>query len=1501
MSLLSRIASLFFLPVLWVSGSGLTVQELRCEYLTDPLGIDVPAPRLSWTLRSDQRGQRQTAYQILVASTAERLASDAGDVWDSGKVVSDQTMHVAYAGPALASRQQLHWKVRAWDRGGQPSNWSPAASWSMGLLQTADWGGADWIAYLAPTFTTPHNGYHSALATAADTVKWVAVDLGAPCAVSSVQLYPSRPYDWSADVPGFLFPVRFKIETALKADYSDAVTVVDRTAADVANPGANAPVYTFDAHTARYVRLTVTRLALRDAGNYAFTLAEMLVFSNGANVAQGAAVTALDTTESGGWSASRLTDGRLLPDPGTSPTSPPATLLRKEFALNGTVKRATVSVTGLGLYELTLNGQRVGDRLLTPEWTRFSKRIQYQTYDVTPLLQQGGNAIGAQICGGWWSGPLMTQPAVLAPQYCLLTRMDIEKSDGTTQTVVSDGSWQASNAGPVLRSEIYYGEVYDATREQPGWDQAGISTNGGGWVAAQVLPYPAGCAAAALVAQPSEPIRVVEELTPVAITQPSPGVYVFDMGQNMVGWCRLTTTAPAGTVITLRFGEVLNEDGTVYFDNLRGATQINSITWRGGQATLEPHFTYFGFRYVQVTGLTAAPDSGTLLGRVFHNDAPQAGTFSSSSSLLNALMRNIEWTQRANMVSAPTDCPQRDERLGWTGDIQSFSQTAIFNRDMAGFFTKWIPDLRDSQADDGRYPDFAPHVGDPNTGNSGAPAWGDAGTVVPWRMYQNYGDTRVLEQHYASARRWVDYIHANNSNLLWRVGRGNDYNDWLNGDTLILDGYPRGISEIPKEVFATAFFAHSAEIVAKMAGVLGRADDAATYAALFASIKAAFNQAYVSADGTITGGTQAGYALALNFNLLDEPLRPKVAALLMVAIARYKAHPSTGIHATHRMMIELSRNGQHNEACRLINLRTVPSWGYMVDMGGTTIWERWDGYVKGRGFQNPGMNSFNHWALGSVGEWAWRELAGLNPDEAKPGFKHVVIRPRTGGGFTWIKSRYPSIRGPFVSEWSQNGNAFTLHVAVPPNATATVHVPAQDAATVTEGGTLASQAVGVSFLRNEEGCAVYAIESGDYTFASTNVSTNTPSAASGHSAVSVPNPGFEVPTALAETVDNTSFFEYAPSGAGWTFATDSGITEGNSPWYFSQMAEGNHAAFLRQSGQFSTLIAFPTTGVYRLSFRTAARVGVWDGAITWYNGHDFDITLNGTAVGRVVTWKGGFDIHTFVLPPVKDGDPFTQTLAFTGVNSAGGERASLIDDVRIYRMPDFSNPGFETDATLANGTWEAGLAGAGWEFCAGENQINQSGIARSGSEWGNTSLDGSCNAFLQMKATIRQAVTFDEAGVYSLSFLAAARPGYADHDFQVTFNGVVAGKIRTASAAFQRHTFRLPCVKANAPCVLAFEGLNHGDDTDRASFIDGIVLTKVCDAPAADPSVYAKASLDLAPDTSLVLDFDDLLAMDRVAYNGRSYAGILSAENTPFIQGVGRLYVVPRGSRVVVQ
>ena len=1073
-----------------------SADRLRCEYQNNPLGVDVAKPRLSWIVQSDERGQKQTAYQVLVASTPEALARDQGDLWDSGRVESDLTIHVEYAGKPLASRMQCYWKVRVWDKTDRPSTWSDPAIWTMGLLKASDWE-AQWIAYGGPLQTKLRNGYLSETATSADTAKWVAIDLGGDRVIDAVQLDPARPYD-SQDTPGYLFPVRFKVEVARKADFSDAKTVVDQTGADVPNPGNEPLLYCFEQVSIRHVRLTVTRLAGRDGVNFGFALAEMQVLSSfegwptaRQNVAKLACVTtALDSVETGGWSKANLVDGCCAQaEPGSGyPSDQPATMIRKEFSVRGPIKRAVVSVTGLGLYELRINGRRVGDHLLAPEWTRYGNRIQYQTYEVTDLIHDGCNAVGAQLSGGWWTGPLWCMDiSMINARCCLLMRLDIELADGSTQTLVTDPSWQATTDGPIRLAGIYFGETYDATKEMPGWDQSGFA--GVRWSPVQLLPRPDAVEKVTLVAQCNEPIRVVKELRPVKITEPKAGVYVFDMGQNMVGWCRLKVDAPAGTKITVRHGEVLGDGGMLYTANLRGAAQINEYTWRGGEAVLEPHFTYHGFRYVEVTGLPSPPAEDAIVGRVFHSAAPHAGQFSCSNELINKIMHCVQWVQRGNMHGVPTDCPQRTEREGWMGDIQAFSQTAILNMDMAAFFTKWVRDIRDSQADDGHYPDVAPHPSDPNRRMYGAPAWGDAGTIVPWRVYQNYADTRLLEEHFESAKRWIELIHGNNPNLLWLKDRGDgDHGDWLNGDTVLLEGYPRGISAVPKDVFGTAFFAHSTEIVAKMAAVLGRKDDAAKYAKLFEDIKAAFNREYVAPDGHIKGDTQAGYALALHFSLIDEPLRPKATEHLLEAIRRYKDHLSTGMQATHRLMLELSRNGRHDEAWRLVNLRTVPSWGYMVEMGATTIWERWDGYVEGQGpwggFQHPDMNSFNHWALGSVGEWVWRELAGINPDEAQPGYKHFVIRPRPCGDLTWVKASYDSIRGAITSEWKIADGQFHLGVEIPANTTATVYVPTGSAEAVTEGGQPATKADGVQFIRMEGNTAVFNVESGRYRFQS---------------------------------------------------------------------------------------------------------------------------------------------------------------------------------------------------------------------------------------------------------------------------------------------------------------------------------------------------------------------------------------------------------------------------------
>ncbi len=917
----------------------LKVEGLRCEYLVNPLGVDSLQPRLNWTLDSKARGQMQTAYQILVAGSSEALRKNQGDWWDTGKVASDQTIQLVYAGKPLRSGARVFWKVRVWDKDGQASAWSAPAFWQMGLLEAKDW-----------------------------QARWIGD---------------------RAELPPVIPPKTYK-----------------------------------------------------DAERY---------------------------------------------------DAQPATMLRKRFDVSAKVRRATLHASALGVYAVHLNGRCVGDHILAPEWTDYHTRVQYQTYDVTALLRPGDNVIGALLGDGWYAGRLGMSDGlfkklrgVYGRKPDLLAQLEIELVNGQKLTVASDGSWVATKEGPVRSSDTLDGEVYDARREMPSWDAPGFDAQA--WQPVEVLAE----INARLVAQPNEPIRVVAELKPVALHEPKPGVFVYDLGQNMVGWCRLKLSGPAGITVTLRHAEATNADGTIYTANLRGAPEVDRYTLRGGGAEVfEPHFTYHGFRFVEVTGLAQKPKLAALTGRVFCSSSPEVGRFTCSDPMLNRLWQNIRWTQRANLMSVPTDCPQRDERLGWMGDIQAFAQMACYGMDMASFFKKWIPDVRDAQADDGRYADFSPHPYDRNRHFTGTPAWGDAGVIVPWRAWLNYADQRLLEEHLDSMKRWIEYVHGQNPDLIWRKGRGNAYNDWLNADTLKLAGWPAKGGEVPKDVFATMYFAHSTELVSKMAKAIGRDEDARHYGKLFDEIKAAFNQEFVQADGRLPGDTQAGYALALHFNLLPDDLRPKALAHLREGIRKYNGHISTGFLSTRCLMLELTRNGCNDEAWQLITSRTFPSWGYMIENGATTMWERWDGYVQGRGFQDPGMNSFNHWAFGAVGEWMFQSIVGIQPDEQHPGWKHFVIRPRPGGGVTWANGRYDSIHGPITSAWKIEKGQLALAVTIPANTTATLYVPASGVAEATESGKPASSSPGVKFLRMEDGNAVFEVGSGSYKFA-TPMSRNSP-------------------------------------------------------------------------------------------------------------------------------------------------------------------------------------------------------------------------------------------------------------------------------------------------------------------------------------------------------------------------------------------------------------------------
>ncbi|RYG32665.1 rhamnosidase, partial [bacterium] len=738
--------------------------------------------------------------------------------------------------------------------------------------------------------------------------------------------------------------------------------------------------------------------------------------------------------------------------------------LRTKFEVGKTVKKARVYATAKGLYRLMLDGKTVGTGLLSPGWTDYRKRIQYQTYDVTSMLKPGAHRIGMMLGDGWYAGRIgwghLNNHYGETPSG--LVQLEIEYTDGTKAQVVSNerGNWEVTT-GAILSSDFLAGESYDARKELGDWSKP--DHTGGKWEPAMVQPVTDN-----LVAQKGPEVEKFTEIKPKTITQPKAGTYVLDLGQNMVGWARLKMRGAAGQRVQLRFAEILNSDGTLYTTNLRGAEATDTYTFKGGGTEVwEPTFTFHGFRYVEVTGVTTAPTKDSITGIVISSKTPRTGTFACSDPMVNQLQSNIEWGQRGNYIDVPTDCPQRDERLGWTADAQVFVRTATTNSDVSAFLTKWLDDVTDAQSEEGGFSDVAPRAVDLN---DGAPGWGDAGVIVPWTVYKVYGDRRILERKYESMKAWVGYIEKENPEGLWSKRRNNDFGDWLNVN-----------SEPPKELLATAYYAYSTDIVAQSARILGKTEEAERYEALFAKIKAAFNEKWVAADGRIAGDAQTGYILALRFNLLPQEKRAAAERFLVENIMeKRKGHLSTGFLGVSYINPTLTGIGRSDVAYRLLQNDTYPSWGYSIRQGATTIWERWDGWTKEKGFQDPGMNSFNHYSLGSVGEWMMGTVAGI--DMATPGYKTIVIRPEPGGTVTWAKGSYDSIHGRIESSWKKVGNGLTLDVTVPANTTATVYIPASSVEAVTEGGTTAAQASGVRFLRMEKGKAVFEVGGGKYRF-----------------------------------------------------------------------------------------------------------------------------------------------------------------------------------------------------------------------------------------------------------------------------------------------------------------------------------------------------------------------------------------------------------------------------------
>ncbi|GAB6395179.1 MAG: alpha-L-rhamnosidase/family 78 glycoside hydrolase catalytic domain [Bacteroidales bacterium] len=1018
--------------------SAVRVENLRCEYMKDPLGMDIARPRLSWELTSDATNKTQKAYRILVSTEVSALEQDKADAWDSKKTASNATNQIVYNGQPLQANTLYYWKVQVWDEKGKPSEWSSIARFLTGPLTAGDWK-AQWIGEkeepIAPEdqyYAYP--GYRSVRAAQPDAHKWVVIDLGAVRTFDAVKIFPIAGKER-------IFPLRFTIETASSPDFADAKVVADASANDNIVQSAEFYYEKLSAPASgRYIRLNVTRLASANDDNvYEFGISEWEALEGSENIALHKHVSVSDTTTLDyEYEAQWITDSHIKPSDRKNYFDhiPPSPLLRKEIRITKKVKSAFYSVSALGLYEAYINGKKAGNQALAPEFTDYDSHLQFQTYEVTGLLKQGENVLGAVLADGWYAGARWAYPnrGGYGAFRKFIGQLLIFYEDGTSEIVGTDGSWKMWAQGPIREASNFIGEVYDAAYEQEGWEQPGYDD--ARWKAVSVYPGERHN----LCAQLNEPLAVIREIKPVAVHKIGHNKYIFDLGQNMVGWVRLHLPYNTRQPIRFRYGEWLYEDGSLYTDNLRGAKQID--LYKPAEATIsyEPRFTYHGFRYVEIEGLTQPPSLENLTGKVIASSSPVVSSFECSDRDVNKLWSNIRWTLWGNLTSIPTDCPQRDEREGWMADAQIFSQTAIYNLDMAGFYTKWARDIRDSQLPDGRFPDIAPHDGTWRSFFNG-PGWADAGVVIPWKVYQNYNDTEILAQQYDAMKRFVDFNYRHNPDFLWRNIRANDYNDWLNGNWINADDYPKEGGSVPNEVFATAYFAYSADIVARSAKLLGKENDYTYYGDLAANIRKAFVREFVSPDGKIEGDTQTGYAMALQFNLLPPALRAKAAAHMVEAVKRYDYRISTGIHGTYMLMEQLAAYDYADVAYRLLLSRRFPSWFYSLDQGATTIWERWDGYVAGRGFQDAGMNSFNHVAIGAVGEWLYRHILGVQLDESRPGFRHFYIRPLPGNSLTWAKGNYHSINGNIEVSWANQNGVFSLDLAIPVNTTATVVMP----------------------------------------------------------------------------------------------------------------------------------------------------------------------------------------------------------------------------------------------------------------------------------------------------------------------------------------------------------------------------------------------------------------------------------------------------------------------------
>jgi alpha-L-rhamnosidase len=1072
---------------------------LQVDNLNAPLGIDDPEPRFSWQLSDPARGARQAAYEVAVFSSPALAAANKPD-WSSGRVASDQSLNVRYAGPALEPSHRYIVRVKVWVAHGAapaaPTPISAESTWETGLLHQDAWR-ADWIGYetaeedavrhaAAKWITSPdaaadaegsaekHLAFrqtvtldkpvaHAALfATGEDTVSaWINGHQ-----VLTVQAFPPwKQMPWKKFVRG----------DATAAVVAGVNTIAVETVHYIANPNGMAD---------KSAPPTIATLFVE------FTDGTTATLSTGSDWK-----TALHGPE--GWQQPGFDDAAwksavaATTDLGHPWIPDSVKILRHNFQVNSPVVSARLYATALGAYELFLNGKRVGDDVLAPGWTDYREHVKYQTYDVTAQIESGNNVISSLLAPGWYSTPLEwfqqpnnygeTPPALRA-------QLRIEHADGSVEWIVTNAQW-AARQSEISSSELYDGESQDAQQRNPmeaSWASPHIDPVG--WPSAITIdPKPIH-----IEAQDYPSIRVERTLKPRIVTEPKSGMYVFDFGQNFSGVEHIGVSGPRGTDVRVRFAEIVNPDGTIYTDNLRTAKATDHFILKGyGLEEFTPQFTFHGFRYAEVTGLKADPDRDALKAEVIHTDAPFTAKLETGSPMINQLWSNILWGQRSNFVGIPSDCPQRDERLGWMADAQVFWRAASYNMDLTAFSRKFSADMRGTQVGTPYFGIYSPGTAHPNMGTGAG--WSDAGVVIPWTSWLQTGDKQIIEDNWAAMQKYLDAINAANPDGLWTHESGIAFGDWLS---------PEGKTDYG--LIATAYWAYDVTLMRQMAHATGRTADEAKYAEMFEKIRAAFAKKYVHDDGFVAGAdnspspfgqinnpnaksnggdTQTGYVLALHMNLLPAELRAKAAAKLSAKIEANHGLLATGFLGTPYLLEELTKAGYTSLAYKLLLNTEYPSWGYLVGHGATTMWERWNGdQMK----SDPSMNSYNHYAYGAVADWIYRYAAGVDATPLDAGFHTIVLHPVFDERLGWIRFDYDSSYGPIHSDWKASGKPGEMHLAewhltLPANTTGWLPLAADEVAGYKlEGAPLASSKLAKAETR--DGQAGFALAPGQYTF-----------------------------------------------------------------------------------------------------------------------------------------------------------------------------------------------------------------------------------------------------------------------------------------------------------------------------------------------------------------------------------------------------------------------------------